>query len=102
MRRPTCSPKEQRSCHGRPPRPGPARPPTPLPACVTRVGGDSALTRRDEKTPPIASTRSIGLRPDAMRLGLVTPILTRHPANDAPWTEDAGPDEVAAIARAAD
>jgi probable F420-dependent oxidoreductase len=37
-----------------------------------------------------------------MRLGLVTPILTRHPANDAPWTEDAGPDEVAAIARAAD
>jgi probable F420-dependent oxidoreductase len=37
-----------------------------------------------------------------MRLGLVTPILTRHPANDAPWTEDAGPDDVAAIARAAD
>jgi probable F420-dependent oxidoreductase len=37
-----------------------------------------------------------------MRLGLVTPILTSHPANDAPWTEDAGPDEVAAIARAAD
>jgi probable F420-dependent oxidoreductase len=37
-----------------------------------------------------------------MRLGLVTPILTRHPTNDAPWTEDAGPDDVAAIARAAD
>jgi probable F420-dependent oxidoreductase len=37
-----------------------------------------------------------------MRFGLVTPILTRHPANDAPWTEDAGPAEVAAIARAAD
>ena len=37
-----------------------------------------------------------------MRLGLVTPILTRHPEHDAPWTEDAGPAEVAAIARAAD
>jgi probable F420-dependent oxidoreductase len=37
-----------------------------------------------------------------MRLGLVTPIVTRHPANDAPWTEDAGPAELATIARAAD
>ncbi len=37
-----------------------------------------------------------------MRFGLVTPILTRHPANDAPWTEQAGPADVAAIARAAD
>ena len=37
-----------------------------------------------------------------MRLGLVTPVLTRHPEHDAPWTEDAGPTEVAAIARAAD
>ena len=37
-----------------------------------------------------------------MRLGLVTPIVTRHPANDAPWTEAAGPSEIAAIARAAD
>jgi probable F420-dependent oxidoreductase len=37
-----------------------------------------------------------------MRLGLVTPIVTRHPANDAAWTEDAGPAELAQIARAAD
>lgn len=37
-----------------------------------------------------------------MRLGLVTPVVTRHPANDAPWTEAAGPEEIAAIARAAD
>jgi probable F420-dependent oxidoreductase len=37
-----------------------------------------------------------------MRFGLVTPIVTRHPANDAPWTEEAGPAEVAAIARVAD
>ncbi len=37
-----------------------------------------------------------------MRLGLVTPVVTRHPANDAPWTEAAGPDDIAAIARAAD
>lgn len=37
-----------------------------------------------------------------MRLGLVTPVVTRHPANDAPWTEWAGPEEIAAIARAAD
>ena len=37
-----------------------------------------------------------------MRLGLVTPIVTRHPANDAPWTEAAGPAELTAIARAAD
>ena len=37
-----------------------------------------------------------------MRFGLVTPILTRHPTNDAAWTEDAGPSEVATIARAAD
>ena len=37
-----------------------------------------------------------------MRLGLVTPIVTRHPANDAAWTEDAGPAEIATIARAAD
>jgi probable F420-dependent oxidoreductase len=37
-----------------------------------------------------------------MRFGLVTPILTRHPENDAPWTEDAGPSELVTIARAAD
>jgi probable F420-dependent oxidoreductase len=37
-----------------------------------------------------------------MRFGLVTPILTRHPEHDAPWTENAGPADVAAIARAAD
>ena len=37
-----------------------------------------------------------------MRFGLVTPVLTRHPENDAAWTEDAGPADVAAIARAAD
>jgi probable F420-dependent oxidoreductase len=37
-----------------------------------------------------------------MRLGLVTPVLTRHPEHDAPWTEAAGPADVAAIARAAD
>jgi probable F420-dependent oxidoreductase len=37
-----------------------------------------------------------------MRLGLVTPVLTRHPQNDAPWTEDAGPDEIVRIATAAD
>jgi len=37
-----------------------------------------------------------------MRFGLVTPVLTRHPEHDAPWTEAAGPAEVAAIARTAD
>jgi probable F420-dependent oxidoreductase len=37
-----------------------------------------------------------------MRFGLVTPIVTRHPAHDAPWTEDAGPAELARIAVAAD
>lgn len=37
-----------------------------------------------------------------MRFGLVTPILTRHPANDAAWTEAAGPVELVQIARAAD
>jgi probable F420-dependent oxidoreductase len=37
-----------------------------------------------------------------MRLGLVTPIVTRHPANDAAWTEEAGPAELARIAAAAD
>jgi probable F420-dependent oxidoreductase len=37
-----------------------------------------------------------------MRLGLVTPIVTRHPANDAAWTEDAGPVELVRIAVAAD
>ncbi len=37
-----------------------------------------------------------------MRLGLVTPIVTRHPRNDAPWTEDAGPAELARIAVTAD
>ena len=37
-----------------------------------------------------------------MRLGLITPIVTRHPRNDAAWTEDAGPEALAAIARAAD
>jgi probable F420-dependent oxidoreductase len=39
---------------------------------------------------------------DAMRLGLVTPIVTRHPQNDAAWTEDAGPAELTRIAVAAD
>ena len=42
------------------------------------------------------------LHRDAMRFGLVTPIVTRHPANDAPWTEDAGPAELLEIAAAAD
>jgi probable F420-dependent oxidoreductase len=37
-----------------------------------------------------------------MRFGLVTPVVTRHPANDAAWTEEAGPRELAAVARAAD
>jgi probable F420-dependent oxidoreductase len=37
-----------------------------------------------------------------MRLGLITPIVTRHPANDAAWTEDAGPADLARIAVAAD
>ncbi len=37
-----------------------------------------------------------------MRLGLITPIVTRHPANDAAWTEDAGPAELSRIAVAAD
>ncbi len=37
-----------------------------------------------------------------MRFGLTTPIVTRHPANDAPWTEHAGPDELSEIAVAAD
>jgi probable F420-dependent oxidoreductase len=37
-----------------------------------------------------------------MRLGLVTPIVTRHPANDAAWTEGAGPAELGRIAVAAD
>ena len=33
-----------------------------------------------------------------MRLGLVTPIVTRHPRNDAAWTETAGPDQIVQIA----
>ena len=37
-----------------------------------------------------------------MRFGLVTPIVTRHPANDAAWTEDAGPAELVEIAITAD
>jgi probable F420-dependent oxidoreductase len=37
-----------------------------------------------------------------MRFGLVTPIVTRHPRNDAVWTEDAGPAELVRIAAAAD
>jgi probable F420-dependent oxidoreductase len=37
-----------------------------------------------------------------MRLGLVTPVLTRHPLNDAAWTEDAGPAEIVRIATTAD
>jgi probable F420-dependent oxidoreductase len=37
-----------------------------------------------------------------MRFGLITPIVTRHPQNDAPWAEDAGPAELARIAVAAD
>ena len=42
------------------------------------------------------------LHREAMRFGLVTPIVTRHPANDASWTEDAGPAELLEIAAAAD
>src|SRR5262245_19907246 len=37
-----------------------------------------------------------------MRFGLVTPIVTRHPAHGAAWEEDAGPAELARIAVAAD
>lgn len=37
-----------------------------------------------------------------MRIGLVTPVVTRHPAHDAPWTADAGPEAIAAIGGAAD
>jgi probable F420-dependent oxidoreductase len=37
-----------------------------------------------------------------MRLGLITPIVTCHPVNDAAWTEDAGPPELVQIAVAAD
>ena len=37
-----------------------------------------------------------------MRFGLVTPVVTRHPERDAPWTEAAGPEELATIAEAAD
>jgi probable F420-dependent oxidoreductase len=37
-----------------------------------------------------------------MRLALVTPIVTRHPQNDAAWTEDAGPAELVRIATTAD
>src|SRR5262249_21261989 len=55
-----------------------------------------------------SSTR--GLRADPrlvyarkrMRFGLVTPVVTRHPQNDPPWTDDAGPDDSAPIPRAAD
>src|SRR5215468_11092222 len=37
-----------------------------------------------------------------MQLGLVTPVVTRHPQNDAPWTEAAGPEEIVRIAETAD
>jgi len=37
-----------------------------------------------------------------MRFGLITPIVTRHPQNDAAWTEHAGPAELARIAMTAD
>lgn len=37
-----------------------------------------------------------------MRFGLITPIVTRHPAHDNAWTEDAGPAELSQIALAAD
>jgi probable F420-dependent oxidoreductase len=37
-----------------------------------------------------------------MQLGLVTPVVTRHPQNDAAWTEDAGPAELVRIATTAD
>ena len=37
-----------------------------------------------------------------MRLALVTPVLTRHPQNDAAWTQHAGPAELVRIATAAD
>jgi probable F420-dependent oxidoreductase len=37
-----------------------------------------------------------------MRLGLITPIVTRHPQHDAAWTEDAGPAELVRIAVTAD
>jgi len=37
-----------------------------------------------------------------MQLALVTPVLTRHPQNDAAWTEEAGPAELVRIATTAD
>ncbi len=37
-----------------------------------------------------------------MRFGLITPVVTRHPAHGAAWEEDAGPAELAQIAVAAD
>lgn len=37
-----------------------------------------------------------------MRFGLVTPVVTCHPAHHAPWEEEAGPAEIARIAVAAD
>jgi probable F420-dependent oxidoreductase len=37
-----------------------------------------------------------------MRLGLLTPVVTRHPEHDAPWEEQAGPAELVQIAAAAD
>jgi probable F420-dependent oxidoreductase len=37
-----------------------------------------------------------------MRFGLVTPVVTGHPAHDSPWEEAAGPAEIARIAVAAD
>jgi probable F420-dependent oxidoreductase len=38
----------------------------------------------------------------AVRLGLITPIVTRHPDHDAPWTAEAGPEEIVRVAVAAD
>jgi probable F420-dependent oxidoreductase len=38
----------------------------------------------------------------AVRFGLATPVVTRHPDHAAPWEEDAGPAEIARIAVAAD
>jgi probable F420-dependent oxidoreductase len=37
-----------------------------------------------------------------MRCGLVTPVVTCHPAHHAPWEAEAGPEEIARIAVAAD
>lgn len=37
-----------------------------------------------------------------MRFGLITPVVTCHPAHHAPWEAEAGPEEIARVAAAAD